>query len=135
MPAAPPSTSATRPSSTGPASPATCRTSRSAASAPTTPPTPASRSSPRYDLFALLGRPEPDNVDATLDLDYRGTHGPAVGAAVAYDTRDALGNARGYLLVDDSGTDEIGGRLDVEHSDDVRGFARAYHRADLPPKP
>ena len=86
----------------------------------------------RYDLFALLGRPEPDNVDATLDLDYRGTHGPAVGAAVAYDTPDTLGNARGYLLVDDSGTDEIGGRLDVEHSDDVRGFARAYHRADLP---
>ncbi len=85
-----------------------------------------------YDVFALLGRAEPDNVDWTADLDYRGTHGPALGTTLAYDTPDGLGNARAYLLPDDSGTDEIGGRLDVEHSDDVRGFARAYHRSTLP---
>ena len=84
-----------------------------------------------WDLFALLGKPNPDNVEAEFELDYLGEHGPAIGVNGSYRSGQQRGFYRGYFLADDSGTDTLPGRS-VEQTDAQRGIALARHRADLP---
>jgi hypothetical protein len=85
-----------------------------------------------WDMFALTGQPRPENTRWTGEIDYLGEHGPAIGTEVKYDDDRSLGNARGYLLLDDNGEDEIGGRLPVEQDGETRGYALAQHRSYLP---
>ncbi|MEM6458149.1 MAG: hypothetical protein AAF710_02025 [Planctomycetota bacterium] len=85
----------------------------------------------KWDLFALLGRPRPEGVDAEARIDYLGEHGPGLGVSGRYDTDNQYGNFLGYLLLDDSGEDEIGGRT-VNQEDELRGVARVRHREVLP---
>ncbi len=85
----------------------------------------------RWDLFALAGRPRPDGVDLTGDLDFREDHGPAVGLNLDYDLPDMFGMFDAYFLPQDNGTDDIGGRTDVEFEDDQRGFMHLQHRQYL----
>ncbi len=84
-----------------------------------------------WDLFAMLGKTRPENIDAEFNLDYRGEHGPGVGTQGAYDSRNNLGEFRGYLLLDDSGEDEVGGRV-INQEDEIRGIALVRHREYLP---
>jgi hypothetical protein len=84
-----------------------------------------------WDLFALLGRPAPDDTSARLDLDYLGEHGPGVGVSGRYNRRDSLGSFRGYYLADDSGEDDVGGRV-INQEDQQRGVALVRHRTYLP---
>ncbi|MEM1108048.1 MAG: hypothetical protein AAGH99_05075 [Planctomycetota bacterium] len=84
-----------------------------------------------WDLFAMLGKTRPENLDAELNLDYLGESGPAIGLNGEYESRRNLGEFRGYLLLDDSGEDEIGGR-EINQEDEVRGIALARHREYLP---
>lgn len=84
-----------------------------------------------WDLFALLGKTRPENIDAELNLDYLGEHGPGIGVSGAYDSRNNLGEFRGYLLLDDSGEDEVGGR-EINQEDQIRGTALIRHREYLP---
>ncbi|MEM9417431.1 MAG: hypothetical protein AAGA25_00070 [Planctomycetota bacterium] len=84
-----------------------------------------------WDLFAMLGKTRPDNVDAEFNLDYLGEHGPGIGTSGNYDSRNNLGEFRGYLLVDDSGEDEVGGR-EINQEDEIRGVANVRHREYLP---
>ncbi|MEE9405273.1 MAG: LPS assembly protein LptD [Algisphaera sp.] len=84
----------------------------------------------RWDMFALLGRPQPEAMTWTADLDYLGDHGPAVGSRGSYRTPNALGDHHGYLLLDDSGEDRVAGR-NVPHADDVRGYLHARHRQPM----
>jgi len=84
----------------------------------------------RWDMFALLGRPKPDGVTWAGDLDYLGDHGPGLGSQGGYTHDRTRGDHRAYLLPDDSGDDEVAGRV-VPQRDDVRGFVRARHRQPL----
>ncbi len=86
----------------------------------------------RWDLFALAGREAPDGVEADLLVDYLGDHGPSVGTRIDYERRELFGNLDARLMPQDEGTDEIGGRRDVEQTDELRGFARWQHRQPLP---
>lgn len=84
-----------------------------------------------WDLFAMLGKTRPNNIDAEANIDYLGDHGPGLGASGSYDSRNNLGEFRGYLLLDDSGEDEVGGRV-IDQDDEVRGVATVRHREYLP---
>ncbi len=84
----------------------------------------------RWDLFALLGRPRPEGVEWEGDLDFRGERGPAVGSRGRYENNLTRGDHRSYLLLDDSGEDDVAGR-EVSQRDAVRGFIQARHRQPL----
>ena len=84
-----------------------------------------------WDLFAMLGKTRPGNIDAEANIDYLGEHGPGVGVSGSYDSRNNLGEFRGYLLVDDSGEDEVGGRV-INQEAEIRGVATVRHREYLP---
>lgn len=85
-----------------------------------------------WDLFALAGNPKPSGVDLTGDLDYRGRHGVGLGVNLDYDRPRQFGLFDAYFLPYDTGTDEIGGRQDVGHDGDARGFTLWRHRQILP---
>ncbi|MEM7625604.1 MAG: hypothetical protein AAF333_08250 [Planctomycetota bacterium] len=84
-----------------------------------------------WDLFAMLGKPTPDNLDARAQIDYLGEHGLGFGVEGEYNTRDSFGTFEGYFLPDDSGEDEIGGRS-VNQEDEQRGIALTRNRGYLP---
>ena len=84
-----------------------------------------------WDLYALLGKPNPENANAELEVDYLGEHGPAFGINGSYRSRDQTGTYRGYLLADDNGTDKLPGR-EVQQDDAQRGLALVRHRTYLP---
>ena len=86
----------------------------------------------RIDPFALVGREQPEGVEAEMLLDYRGEHGPAISGEIEYDLDNDFGSARGYFLPHDEGTDNLARRRDIEHDGDARGFARLQHRHLLP---
>ncbi|NBC10285.1 MAG: LPS assembly protein LptD [Planctomycetes bacterium] len=85
----------------------------------------------RWDLFSLSGRQAPEGVELYGDVDYRGDHGPALGLELDYELPTFFGNARGYFLPIDDGTDEIGDRNDIEQDNEQRGFFQLQHRQYL----
>ncbi|HEX7009309.1 MAG TPA: LPS assembly protein LptD, partial [Phycisphaeraceae bacterium] len=86
----------------------------------------------RWDLFALAGRQRPENVDMLLALDYLGDHGPGTGVELEYDRDAMFGRLDSYLLPNDNGEDDIGGRpIEIEHDGETRGFFRWQHRHEL----
>jgi hypothetical protein len=84
-----------------------------------------------WDLFALTGVEAPQGVDLEGRLDWRGESNLGLGVDFEYDVPDMFGELRAYLLPYDTGTDEIGGRRDIEQDGDTRGFARWQHRQIL----
>ena len=88
----------------------------------------------RWDLLTLLGQPSPEGTEVSIDADYRGDHGPATGLHAEYGEKEQalFGSFDSYFLPHDSGTDDLGGRADVEQDGEVRGFVRAMHRQELP---
>ena len=78
-----------------------------------------------WDLFALLGREAPEGVDADLEIDYRGEHGPALGIDAELDRGDTRATLDAYALLHDSGDDDLGTRGDIEFDGEFRGYARA----------
>lgn len=80
-----------------------------------------------WDVFALAGREAPEGVKLLGRADILGEHGPAVGADLEYGLPDMFGRAEGYLLLDDNGTDEVGGR-DIDQDGGTRGFYQWQHR-------
>ena len=84
----------------------------------------------RWDVFSLLGRPRPEGVNWWADLDFLGDQGPAVGSQGEYHNDRTRGDHRAYLLIDDSGEDEVAGRV-VPQRDEVRGVIQARHRQPL----
>jgi len=85
-----------------------------------------------WDLFALAGQPKPRGVDLTGNIDYMGRHGPGLGFNLDYDLPRQFGTFDTYILPYDTGTDEIGGRRDIEFNGDTRGYALWRHRHILP---
>lgn len=85
-----------------------------------------------WDLFALAGQPKPRGVDLTGNIDYMGRHGPGLGFNLDYDLPRQFGTLDTYILPYDTGTDEIGGRRDIEFNGDTRGYALWRHRHILP---
>jgi len=83
-----------------------------------------------WDFFGLLGREAPRGVDGRVAIDYRGEHGPAVGAEFDYERPGFRGQFRSYLIFLDHGEDDIG-RTDVPHDGDTRGFVSLRHRQYL----
>jgi hypothetical protein len=81
-----------------------------------------------WDLFALMGRQRPDNVDLIGKLDWLGDHGVGTGVELEYRQRRMFGNLDVYLVPFDNGTDEIGGRRDIDRDNDFRGYGRWQHR-------
>ncbi len=85
----------------------------------------------RWDLFSLIGRENPSGVDMALQLDYRGIHGPGIGLNLDYDRPQMFGMLESYGLLRDTGDDKIGGRNDIEHDSDTRGYIHGQHRSYL----
>ena len=86
-----------------------------------------------WDTFGLLGQPKPTGVDAATRIDYLGNHGPGLGLDVDYDLPKMYGSFNGYFLADDQGRDHIGGRNDIDHYHDQRGFIDWKNRNYLTP--
>lgn len=84
-----------------------------------------------WDVFALAGREAPEGVKLLGKADLLGDHGPAVGAELEYGLSNMFGRAEAYLLLNDDGTDEIGGRRDIEQDGGTRGFYNWQHRQYL----
>ena len=82
----------------------------------------------RWDLFGLLGREEPDGVDADLELDWRGRHGAAVGADITGGRGQRRWGLEGYVVLHDQGDDDLGQRNDLERDGETRGYARGRFR-------
>jgi hypothetical protein len=85
-----------------------------------------------WHAFGLLGLKKPDGVDLTVDFDFLGDHGPGTGLQLEYDKEGMFGKLDAYLLPQDEGTDQIGGRTDISHEDDVRGWLKWQHKSILP---
>ncbi len=85
-----------------------------------------------WDVFALAGREAPDGVRLLGKADWRGDHGPAVGADLEYGLENMFGHAETYLLLNDNGTDTVGGRRDIEQDSETRGYYLWQHRHYLP---
>ncbi len=85
----------------------------------------------RWDVFALLGREPFDGVDMTTNLDFRGEHGFAIGLNLDYERPEMFGYFDSYLVIHDSGTDELPDDRRVEHDGDIRGYVNAFHRQFL----
>ena len=85
----------------------------------------------KWDIFSLLGIHSPQGTDLTGNLDYRGVHGPAIGANLRYHRPQFGGRLDSYFLPIDSGSDHIGGRNDVPHDHQTRGYIRFQHRQQL----
>lgn len=81
-----------------------------------------------WDVFALSGKQAPEGVRLLGRADWIGEHGPAVGAELEYGLDNMFGRAEGYLLLDDNGTDEIGGRRDIDQDGGTRGYYQWQHR-------
>lgn len=84
-----------------------------------------------WDTFMLLGRDRPEGVQSRTAIDYMGQHGVGLGLDLEYDKAEMEGIHKGYVLFHDDGEDEIGGRNQIGHTDDVRGFYRGQHRSFL----
>lgn len=85
----------------------------------------------QWDLFGLMGRPQPEGVDLTGQLDFRGERGPAVGVNFDYDLPRMFGLFEGYLLPYDEGEDRIGSRNVMGHDGDARGYYSWRHRQEI----
>ncbi|MEM1210798.1 MAG: LPS assembly protein LptD [Planctomycetota bacterium] len=86
----------------------------------------------RWDTFALLGREAPEGVSLESLIDYRGEHGLGVGLDLRYTRPEYGGRALAYLLPQDDGDDEPGGRSAIDQDGDTRGFFQIQHRQRLP---
>ena len=75
-----------------------------------------------WDVFGLADEVAPTGVDAAARVDYLGEHGPGLGLDLKYDLPRMYGFLDGYFVADDQGEDRIGGRTDIGHADDQRGF-------------
>ncbi len=84
-----------------------------------------------WDVFALAGRTAPEGVELLGRADWLGDHGAAVGAELEYAMPNMFGRAEAYALLNDNGTDEIGGRRDIDQDGEVRGFYIWQHRQYL----
>lgn len=85
----------------------------------------------KWDLFSLMGRPQPQGVDLTGQLDFRGERGSAVGVNFEYDLPRMFGEFDGYLLPYDQGEDRPGGRNSQGHDGDARGYYSWRHRQQI----
>lgn len=85
-----------------------------------------------WDVFALLGERAPEDVELLANLDWRGEHGPGLGLELDYNRDDMRGRARGYVLLNDHGEDDIADRNDVAFDGRTRGLIQAQHRQQLP---
>ncbi len=84
-----------------------------------------------WNLFSLMGQPEPQGVKADLDLDYFGKRGPAGGVQGDWTTDDDHGILRSYILMD-HGTDQLGvDRSDVIPDQEARGRITVRDQHDL----
>ncbi len=81
-----------------------------------------------WDVFALADHEPPTGVTLDGRLDYLGRRGPGLGLDLDYQRPTLLGRFRGYGLFNDQGDDDVGGRMEVEPDDPVRGFVRWQHR-------
>ncbi len=85
----------------------------------------------RWDFFALIGQEAPPGVDFELLVDWIGEHQLGVGADLAYRLGDIRGTFDGYLVPEEQGIDDIGGRLDIDRHEETRGFLRLIHQQTL----
>jgi len=85
----------------------------------------------QWDLFAILGREPFDGVDATGNVDIRGEHGPALGLNLVYTRPEMYGFMDSYIVLHDSGKDELADNRDVDQDGDIRGYVNGFHRQYL----
>ncbi len=84
-----------------------------------------------WDLFGLLGQPEPTGVHANLNADIFGKRGPAGGVNGDWVFDDDHGIFRSYALWD-QGTDRLGADVtDVAPQQEARGRATFRDQRDL----
>lgn len=86
----------------------------------------------RWDALGLLGVAPIDGVQIDADIDFRGEAGLGLGHRLDYERATYRGVWEAYLLPNDTGEDEIGGRNDVEQTGSTRGFTFWQHRQSLP---
>ncbi len=86
----------------------------------------------RWNLAKVLGRVEPEGVDADLILDYYSQRGVGGGLESEYDLPDSFGSLLGYVM-SYRGTDDLGReRENLDPKRDTRGRFSWRHRMFLP---
>lgn len=84
-----------------------------------------------WDLFGLMGQPEPKGVRTDLNLDYFGKRGPAAGVQANWVFDDDHGLLRSYAILE-QGTDRLGNqREDITPSQNTRGRITLRDQRDL----
>jgi lipopolysaccharide export system protein LptA len=92
-----------------------------------------------WNPFQLFARDTPEELSASLLLDWHSRRGPGGGLEGAYDGEDLLGLSGKYegdfhsYIVNDHGKDKLGvGRNSLQPPNDNRGRVNIRHRHDLP---
>lgn len=86
----------------------------------------------RWNMAKVLGRQEPEGVDAQLILDYFSDRGVGGGMEAEYDLPDSFGYLLGYVM-SYRGTDDLGrNRENLDPHRDTRGRFSWRHRSYLP---
>jgi lipopolysaccharide assembly outer membrane protein LptD (OstA) len=85
----------------------------------------------RWDVFSLLGREPLEGVDLTGDADIRGEHGLALGLNLSYTRPEMYGFLDSYIVLYDTGNDELADNRNVDHEGNTRGYLNAFHRQYL----
>ena len=75
-----------------------------------------------WDLYALLGKPRPSGVNASLLLDAYTSRGPAGGVEFEWDSPDATGSFLAYTIWD-NGEDHLTSGAKIDQDDEWRGIA------------
>jgi hypothetical protein len=90
-----------------------------------------------WDMFSLLGRDKPKETKWDLETDYFGRRGPAIGTDFQTTGTGLFGfpgrywtQAKGYII-QDHGTDILGGPRTYEPPRELRGLALFRHRQEL----
>lgn len=89
----------------------------------------------RWNLARLFGRPEPEDTDTQLALDYYSDRGVGAGIESEYRRPDSFGELIGYVM-SYRGTDNLGryssDRRNLDPQEDIRGRFSWRHRTYLP---
>jgi len=87
-----------------------------------------------FNVYALLGRPQPRNFEFDLLTDYYLERGPALGTSLGWKNPDGEGKLFAYGVLSDTGTDVLKPGSEIERDGEFRGVLLVEHRQRIDDK-
>jgi len=84
-----------------------------------------------FDVYALMGRPQPKNFEFDILTDYYFERGLALGTRLGWKNPDGEGGLFAYGVLSDDGTDVLKPGSEIQREGDFRGVLLAEHRQKI----